>query len=192
MDMLFIGEGSLYSSMAASYVSERIPGARVVLWDHGQPMPQLGEWTGDWIVCFKADLILPSTLLSRARMGAINIHPAPPRYRGIGGYVYAIYNEDDSFGITCHHIVERIDFGSIITVDEFPIFPSDTTSTLQHRAASRCLLRLYDLIEQIISGLPMPASERTWIGPLYTRKKLDVFLAQVQEDHPDHDHRCLK
>ena len=68
----------------------------IVFWNYGDPPPedQLARWEGDWILSMKNDLVLSDEILRKARKGAINFHPAPPHYRGLGGYFYAIHNGD--------------------------------------------------------------------------------------------------
>ena len=68
----------------------------------------------DWIISFLSPWKIPAELLRCARKGAINFHPAPPKYPGIGGYNYAIWNEDKEYGVTVHEMAEDIDSGKCI------------------------------------------------------------------------------
>lgn len=122
--ILFIGERSVWSEMANAFIEEHFRYTETIFWNTGdKKIDQLDQWRGDWIISFKADLILKPKHLSNASKGAINFHPAPPHYRGIGGYTYALYNEERNFGVTCHHMIEEIDAGKIIYVKRFPILP---------------------------------------------------------------------
>ena len=70
----------------------------------------------DYIFCFRSFYILKKDLLSKAKIAAINFHPGPPNYRGIGCLNYAIYEGANLYGSTCHIIDEKIDNGKIIDV----------------------------------------------------------------------------
>ncbi|MGI4985501.1 MAG: hypothetical protein ACRYGL_19570 [Janthinobacterium lividum] len=89
----------------------------MLCWNPGDPCPAfVDRWEGDWLVSFWGDFIFPEAVCKRARKGAINFHPATPAYRGIGGMVYAIYNDDEMYGSSCHHRVPVVDDGPIIDV----------------------------------------------------------------------------
>jgi methionyl-tRNA formyltransferase len=51
----------------------------------------------------------------------INLHPALPKYPGVGGINRALYEEEATFGITVHLMNNRIDNGRILEVITFPI-----------------------------------------------------------------------
>lgn len=143
-----------------------------VYWSPGMPKPDLSHWQGDWIIAFKADLILPRSVLDRARKGAINSHPSPPKYRGLGGYWWAIHNGDAAYGVTVHHMDERIDHGEIINTLSFPIKPDDTVASLKHTAAMQSLDLLQETLKIIQSGQPLVPCGIKWEPHLYTSKQL--------------------
>ena len=41
-------------------------------------------WQGDYIFCFRSYFIIPNSLLNRAKIAAINFHPAPVEFPGSG------------------------------------------------------------------------------------------------------------
>ena len=47
----------------------------------------------DYIFVLRSHFILKKKLINQAKYAAINFHPGPPRYRGIGCVNYAIYEK---------------------------------------------------------------------------------------------------
>lgn len=163
-----------------------------IFWNIGEPYPsRIDTWEGDLILSFRGDLILSPAILNRASKGAINFHPAPPRYRGIGSHHYAIYNGDSHFGVTCHHMTKKIDQGKIIETKYFSIPNCETASSLALRAGAYCLVLFYDILSEfIIENKPLPVSDEKWGDELYTYAKLNAWKEQVRSLYPDH--LCLK
>jgi methionyl-tRNA formyltransferase len=184
--VLFVGDGSRWSVLASDYLNSVFSNVDSVFWDYGEgPVPDIvSTWSGDYIFCFKADLVLSAELLSRTHKKAINFHPCPPRYRGVGGYYYAINDRSSAFGVTCHHIVQKIDSGPIIKVQRFPIAPGETSKGLIDRAAAYLLLLFYEIIHLIQSEAVLPAADESWGTTLYTRKMLHEFLKSGTHDVP--------
>ncbi len=77
------------------------------------------------IFCFRSFYILKKSLINKASIAAINFHPGPPEYRGPGGANYAIYDNSNFYGSTCHLINEKIDNGRILDVKKFKIKKKD-------------------------------------------------------------------
>lgn len=174
--ILLIADRSVWSDLAAQYLFAT--GADVVAerWEKGEQRPRIENWRGDWLLSFKSDLILCDDELRRAEQSAINFHPAPPHYRGIGGYCYAAHNKETHFGVTCHHMVTTVDYGQIIEVTHFPIIKGESKNTLKQRAAAQLLVLFQNVVMTILHGGRLPASAEQWRGPLRTRRELEVFL----------------
>ena len=49
-----------------------------------QPDKKILNWKGDIIICFRNHYILSKKFIKKAKICAINFHPGPPKYRGIG------------------------------------------------------------------------------------------------------------
>jgi len=183
--VLFVGDGSRWSRLASDYLQSTFSKVDSIFWDHGGPEPGLvSTWSGDHVFCFKADLVLRPELLSRVRQLAINFHPCPPRYRGVGGYYYAIADHLSEFGVTCHHIVQKLDAGQIIKVQRFPIAPGEIPERLIDRAAAYLLLLFYEIVHLIQSRATLPVADERWGTQLYTRKMLREFLQTGTLDTP--------
>lgn len=189
--LLFVCERSNWSDLATSFVRNVFSEVDVFFWNQGDIYPSLiDSWEGDYIIGFKADLIIKENILKKARKDVINFHPAPPRYRGLGGYNYAVYNEDDSFGVTCHHMVKSVDYGKIIKVLDFPILEYETASNLRVRSGAFCLILLYEIVIKYIStGNPLPISDRVWGSKLHRNSELLEWMKAIRSTNPQH--KCL-
>ena len=177
--ILFITERSVWGHLAHSFLQNHVSDLHVVFWQRGDVRPRvIEEWSGEWILSFKSDLVLAERILRSATTGALNFHPAPPRYRGIGGHHWALRHGDTHFGATCHHMVERIDFGPIVEVRRFELLPTDTASSLQERSSALCLVMFYDIVSLISRQQKLPCSAEAWHPHLYTFAELDQLLSQ--------------
>ena len=136
------------------------------------PAPSL-EWEGDLLISYISPWIIPKPLLKRARLAAINFHPGPPEYPGIGCTTFAIYNRQKQYGVTVHHMEEKVDSGSIISVRRFPIGSDDTVFGLTQRCYEN-LKALFDcVIAHLLSEGELPKSKEKWAGKPYRRRDLD-------------------
>lgn len=157
--ILFIAEKSPWCYKAFDFLKEYFPDSQSIFWNHGDPKLPPIDWSGEWIISFKSDLILSKKLINSATKGALNFHPAPPLYRGIGGYVHSIYNGDDSYGVTCHHISVDIDNGQIIKARHFPLNKTETASSLREKAAEHCFILFDEIMQKIIAAKSLPLSD---------------------------------
>jgi sugar O-acyltransferase (sialic acid O-acetyltransferase NeuD family) len=83
-----------------------------------------------YIISFRSFYILKKELINKALVAAINFHPSPPKYRGIGCTNYALYDNSKFYGSTVHIINEKIDNGKILNLRKFRIKKKDTVESL--------------------------------------------------------------
>ena len=90
--------------------------------------------------------------IRKARRGIINFHAAPlPRYRGSACPAFAILNNEISFGVTFHLIVdEDLDAGPILYVEHFPIGQNDTAGDIDRRCIEVGISAFIRCAEQIL------------------------------------------
>ncbi len=86
--------------------------------------------------------------MDRAKI-SINIHPASPDYPGSGGPAWAIYDEAKYYGCTAHIMNECIDNGAILKVKRFDILPTDTITSLLHRAKLNAIILFYEMAQDL-------------------------------------------
>ena|SRR5215212_5857545 len=174
--ILLVADRSVWSDLAMQYLFATTADVVVARWERGEERPRIEDWRGDWLLSFKSDLILSDIELRRAEQSAINFHPAPPHYRGIGGYCYAALSGDTHFGVTCHHMISAVDYGPIIEVAYFPIVDGESMNALKLRAATQLLVLFQNIVMTILRGGRLPTSVEQWRGPLRTRRELKQFL----------------
>ncbi len=146
------------------------------LGERGDTLPdEVLWWQGDYIISYLSPWILSESLLNRARMAAINFHPATPEYPGTGCINFALYENAPEYGAMCHHMASKVDTGTVIAVKRFPVFASDTVETLLERTYDHQLILFYEMIALIAQGKPLPVSPETWTRPPFTRKQLNAL-----------------
>lgn len=146
----------------------------------------------DVILNFLSPVILSADALRGARLGAVNFHPAPPEWPGVGSASYALYAGDDQFGVTAHLMTERVDAGPILRVDRFPIDPDDTCDTLIERAMAQSLALFRSLVAEIAStGLPVPSGDR-WTRPAASRLQFERWMTITPDASADEVRRKVR
>lgn len=140
----------------------------------GDPFPEVArQWHGDLIISYLSRWVVPVWLLGRAKVAAINFHPASPEFPGIGCCNFALYSGATDYGVTCHHMAAKVDTGAIIATRRFSIESADTVETLLERTYKA----QYELFEEIgwllMAGHELPASSERWTREPYTRKEFN-------------------
>ncbi len=150
----------------------------------GDPLPaEAQEWIGDYIVSYLSRWVVPTDLLGKARIAAINFHPASPEYPGIGCNNFALYEGATHYGVTCHHMAAKVDSGPIIAVRRFPVYPQDTVSSLLERTYANQIALFFEIADLMVDGKPLPRSAETWSRPPFTRKQFEE-LFRITPDMP--------
>ena len=174
--VLFLGkEGDRHSEAALAFLSANCD-VESHLGKWGDPLPeQARRWDGDYIISYLSRWIVPEALIARATAGAINFHPPPPNYHGVGCYNFALYDNVDEYGATCHFMAAKVDSGEIIATKRFPVFPSDDVASLVNRTYDFQLILFYEVVGQIIKGEQPHASGEKWGGRPFSRKELNAL-----------------
>jgi methionyl-tRNA formyltransferase len=137
----------------------------------------------DFILCFRSHYILKKNLIDKAQIAAINFHPGPPQYRGIGSLNFAIFNNSKFYGSTVHLINQKIDNGKIIDVKYFPINKKITvkkclymTHLKMYQQAKKIIELIFTKKEYILKSLKKNKNIK-WSNKLYTRKDLEKLYS---------------
>ena len=78
--------------------------------------------------------ILPRSILSATRLGAVNLHGSLlPRYRGAAPVQWAIANGEHKTGLTVFLLDEKMDHGPVLVQEKMEIGPSETGAALLER-----------------------------------------------------------
>lgn len=151
-----------------------------------------GDGGVDFLLNFLSPVIIPARLLRNIRRAAVNFHPAPPQWPGVGSASYALYEEDETFGVTAHVMTEQIDAGPILRSTRFPIVPDDTCETLFARALNFSLFLFYDLAAELASSGEARPNGQTWARPAIRRADFERWMHVAAWDAPDEIRRKVR
>lgn len=143
----------------------------------GESLPrEAAEWEGDLLFSYCSRWIVPEYLIERAGL-ALNFHPGPPEYPGIGGLNWAIYQGKREFGVTCHQIAPAVDSGPIFDVRRFPLLDTDDVEELFRRTHLHLECQAYDVMAALYAGRPLTPAQDRWASVARKRKELDAMMA---------------
>lgn len=142
------------------------------------------EWQGDYVVSYLSRWIVRPPVLQRAGAAAINFHPASPDYPGIGCNNFALYDDADEYGVTCHHMDATVDTGPIVAVYRFPVFAADDVASLLGRTHDALLTLFFEVMGGLARGEALPESDERWTRRPYTRREFDA-LFEIRADMDD-------
>ena len=174
--LLIAKEGDKYGIQAGEFITSNFPGSTVILGKRGAPFPEAFQnWEGDLIISYLSPWIIPQFLLEKAKFASINFHPGSPAYPGIGCTNFALYNNEKEFGITCHHMLKKVDTGSIIEVSRFPILENDSVWTLTQRCYAAISALFFKVMNELMKSGKLPESKETWQREAYKRVELNAL-----------------
>lgn len=179
--ILFLGKAAdELCQRAAAFLTTAGLQMDVRLGRRGEEFPATDE-EFDYIVSYLSPWIVPPALLAGVRIAAINFHPGPPEYPGIGCTNFALYEGATTYGVTCHHMHPSVDTGPIISVRRFPLYATDTVLSVTQRCYAYLACLFYEMADRIISGEPLPVSAERWTRRPFRRDEL-VALCRLTED----------
>jgi methionyl-tRNA formyltransferase len=156
--------------VAAVVASEPDPWTRdeqrldLVAGRHGLPLVDDAELHAappddvDLVISFLFWKRIREPVLSLARIGCLNFHPAPlPDLRGLGGYNVAILEGLPEWGVSCHFVDESFDTGDLVEVARFPIDQhAETAFSLDLRSQERLLDLFQRVMRKALAGEELP------------------------------------
>lgn len=99
---------------------------------------------------------------------AINFHPAPPEYPGVGSASLAIYDRRPTHGTTAHLMTDVLDAGRVLRVRRFPVDRAWGYKALWERSLEECLA----LFKDVVATLATNASFNTNLADGWKRKAI--------------------
>ncbi len=100
--------------------------------------------------------IIADEVLVAPKIGSFNLHPGPlPEYAGLNSASWALYNGENTFGVTLHEMVSKIDAGKIVSQRRFPIEEQDTALRLISKSVKMGIPLVLEMIEQYAAGQDM-------------------------------------
>jgi methionyl-tRNA formyltransferase len=174
MKVLFLAKHKPFAEDAAEMLRNHFEKAEIVFGKMTDPFPQhILNMGYDYVISYISPWIVPAQVLMNAGIAAVNFHPGPPEYPGIGCTNFALYNGAKDFGITVHHMNEKVDSGRIIAVERFPVFEKDSVYSLSQRCYAYIYKAFVELFLFMAAGEYLPESKEVWQRKPYTRKQLN-------------------
>ena len=114
----------------------------------------------DLMVVIAFGRILPESLLTLPRFGAINIHASLlPKYRGAAPIQWAIINGEKETGVCSMQMEKGLDTGNVLLCAKEVIHPDDTAATLHDRLAVKSAAILIDTLKAFANNRIQPVPQ---------------------------------
>ena len=187
LSILFLGKAEDPDcARALAFCQEHFTDVTHALGTWGAPLPETAQkWMGDYIISYLSRWVVPEYLLKQARKASFNFHPASPEYPGIGCNNFALYEDAKEYGVTCHHMVSKVDTGAIIAVKRFPIYPQDGVAELLKRTYVHQIELFLEILGLLANEAELPKSDETWTRAPFTRtqfNELFVIRPEMSKD----------
>lgn len=139
----------------------------------------------DFLFNFLGSSIISRSALEAVAVEALNFHPGPPAWPGVGSVAMALMRGDREFGATCHRMTLPIDSGEIILSRLFAVSSHDTPDYIFAKSQAHCYLLLQEVMSVIKSGHDLTASGDIWGRPPVTRREFESHLEVLRLDATD-------
>lgn len=127
----------------------------------------------DLTVSYISPWVIPDRILQQTKKWAINFHPGPPEYPGIGCTNFALYEGAHEYGVTAHIMERTVDSGRILGVRRFAIEPCETVFSLTEKAYAHLSLLFEEVIEAVLRKDELPVCDEVWKRRPFTRRQLE-------------------
>ena len=177
ISILFLGKkDDECCNEALTFIKDSFSDVTYYLGKRDNPLPEDTEgWNGDYIISYLSPWVVPKSVLKKCRIAAINFHPATPNYPGVGCTNFALYEEAEEYGVTCHYMEAKVDTGKIIAVKRFPITKDDDVNSLTKRTYDFQLVLFYEILDKILNDRSMQTSIEKWTRKAFTRAELNAL-----------------
>jgi methionyl-tRNA formyltransferase len=173
---------SRWGELAEEVLKSYFPSARVVLGWRGDAYPGPLCNQVDILISFSSPWVVNESDLARVRRAALNFHPGSPRYPGIGCTNFAIYEEAQTYGPTCHYMEASVDSGPIISYTEFQVSHDETVWSLTNRTYAHMLAQFSDVLSLLVVSEMPDKSDISWERRPYTRRELESLAVFYDSD----------
>jgi methionyl-tRNA formyltransferase len=146
----------------------------------------------DFLFNYLSPVIVPERILQTIRRAAVNFHPAPPEWPGVGSASYALYEGDETFGVTAHVMTPKVDAGPIVRSIRFPVLADDDCESLFGRALNFSLFLFYDVLAEVARGGAAQPSGDAWKRGAVRRAEFEKWMAVKPSDSADEVRRKIR
>lgn len=137
-------------------------------------LDELDEFRADLLVVASYGKIIPKSVLSLAKFGALNVHPSLlPKYRGPSPVPATILAGDKKTGVTIIKMDEKMDHGPIVAAKEVSLSGQEDFMFLINKLFQLGAKLLIEVINDFIAGqikLKLQNHSRATYSPLLTRQ----------------------
>ena len=141
------------------------------------------QYAPEYVISFLSPWIIPKEILNTARKASLNFHPGSPDYPGTGCYNFAIYEKSKRYGVTVHHMKEKVDTGDIIMTSYFNISPFESVETLKLKSMNHLLYCFEKIASCIAADVSLPVSNETWKRKPFTRAEMKKLFEIIPSRH---------
>lgn len=156
------GRGLKLSASPVKHAAERL-GISVAQPDRIRAEPAVAQILSvqpDLFVVVAYGQIIPTSLLTGPRLGALNLHASLlPRHRGPAPIAWAIIEGDAQTGVTVMQMDRGVDTGPILAQAAVPIAPDETAASLEARLAQRGAELMVETISRLQQGTVQPVPQ---------------------------------
>jgi methionyl-tRNA formyltransferase len=146
----------------------------------------------DFLFNYLSPVIVPERILQSIRRGAINFHPAPSEWPGIGSASYALFEGDETFGVTAHLMTSKVDSGPIVRSLRFPIVADDDCESLFARALNFSLFLFYDVLAMVAQTGTANACNEKWKRDAIRRAEFEKWMRISPSDSAEEVRRKVR
>lgn len=151
------------------------------------------ELAGARLISFANPVIVPADILARLGYGAYNFHPGPPQYPGLAPAQMAIYEQAAIFGVTVHHMIEKVDAGPIVHAELCLVPPDAQPLDLEVRAFALLIKAFHQLSPHLTRDeAPLPAQPYTWRTEKSSRRMIRSLCTLTPDLPPDEIGRRIR
>ncbi len=151
----------------------------------------------DFYIHFSGYQKISEEIIDKMPERMINIHPAPPWYRGSGGINLAIYNRETDFGITVHKISKEYDDGEILGF--YPIeleteaFINDSLILINNKKIEiiKDIISKICKTESLINIFSSKNNLPSWSGPIRKINEIDELSTLKYENSSEFKNKLL-
>ena len=146
----------------------------------------------DFLFNYLSPVIVPERILQSIKRAAVNFHPAPPEWPGIGSASYALFEGDETFGVTAHLMTSKVDSGPIARTLRFPIVPDDDCESLFQRALNFSLFLFYDVLATVAQTGTASANDERWKRDAIRRAEFEKWMRISPSDSAEDVRRKVR
>ena len=170
----------LSSTHIAKQVVDILKNANSILnYEIAEHLEDLEKYSNDFLaetrlISFMSTVIVPKKILDALGYDGINFHPGPPTHPGWAPFSFALYDEVESYALTAHYMIERVDAGKIIGIDFF-LLPKNTNMKELIEKSLQGITRLLQKLERDITSekkfvpLPIPWASKKSTKQLFSQ-----------------------